>query len=158
MRRRKTTEPRTALKPSSLCVRWLRLAGLSRMRRPCSCVIALAVMLVGLSTAHAADTTLTLACQGTVTQNDAKPEPLSMGVIVDFAARTVHGFGYPVEITAMDDVIVTFARSTQPTIDGTIDRVTGDLQATFVMLSMKNNKVLLTNHYLLKCRPSQRMF
>jgi len=60
--------------------------------------------------------------------------------------------------TAMDDVVVTFARSTQPTIDGTLDRVTGELRATFVMLSTKNNKVLLTNYYLLKCAPAQRMF
>jgi hypothetical protein len=121
--------------------------------------IAFIAMVTCLSvTARAADTTLTLACKGTVTQNDAKPEPLSIGVIVNFTARTVQGFEYPVEITAMDDVVVTFARSTQPTIDGTIDRVTGDLQATFVMLSMKDNKVLLTNYYLLKCRPAQRMF
>jgi len=46
------------------------LLGLDRldffpMLRRCSCVIALAVMLVGLPTAQAADTTLTLACQGT---------------------------------------------------------------------------------------------
>jgi hypothetical protein len=99
-------------------------------------------MLVGLPTAQAADTTLTLVCRGAVTQNDANPEPISMGVIIDFAARTVQGFGYPVEITATDDVLGTFARSAQPTIDGTVDHVTGDLQATFVMLS-KNNNVLL---------------
>src|SRR5262245_34679787 len=37
------------------------------MLRHRSCVIALAVMLVGLPTAQAADTTLTLACQGTAT-------------------------------------------------------------------------------------------
>jgi hypothetical protein len=44
------------------------LAGVSSpMLRRCSCVIALAVMLVGLPTAQAADTTLKLACQGTVT-------------------------------------------------------------------------------------------
>jgi hypothetical protein len=34
------------------------------MLRRCSCVIALAVMLVGLPTAQAADTVLTLACKG----------------------------------------------------------------------------------------------
>jgi hypothetical protein len=37
-------------------------------------------------TAHAADTTLTLACQGTTISGveDAKPEPVSMGIIVNF--------------------------------------------------------------------------
>jgi hypothetical protein len=53
------------------------------------CVIALAVMLVGLPTAQAADTTLTLACEGTTTDKmkdakDAKPAPISMGIIVNF--------------------------------------------------------------------------
>jgi hypothetical protein len=57
-------------------------------------VIALAVVLVGLPTAQAADTTLTLACQGTTTSGleDAKPEPISMGIIVNFAKKTVHDF------------------------------------------------------------------
>src|SRR5262245_32342713 len=65
------------------------------MLRSRSCIIGLAVMLVGLSTAHAADTVLTLACQGTTTAGteDAKPEPISMGIIVNFTNRTVQGFG-----------------------------------------------------------------
>ena len=52
----------------------------------CSRIIALAVTIVGLSIAQAADTTLTLACQGTTTSGleDAKPEPVSMGIIVNF--------------------------------------------------------------------------
>jgi hypothetical protein len=55
------------------------------------------MMLVGLPTAQAADTTLTLACQGTTTSGleDAKPEPISMGIIVNFTKKTVHGFGDP---------------------------------------------------------------
>jgi hypothetical protein len=46
----------------------------------CLCVIVLAVMLVGLPTAQAAGSILTLACQGTITKyehptvGDAKPE------------------------------------------------------------------------------------
>ena len=45
--------------------------------------VALGVMLVGLPTAHAADSTLTLACQGTTTAGtEGKPEPVSMGIIV----------------------------------------------------------------------------
>jgi len=65
----------------------------SGMLRRCSC-IAFAVMLVGLSAAHAADTTLTLACQGTVTiktfsPTEYEPDPVSMGLIVNFTNRTV---------------------------------------------------------------------
>jgi hypothetical protein len=52
-------------------------------------------MVAALSmTVQAADETLTLACQGTetvTTVKDAKPEPVSMGIIVNFAARTVTG-------------------------------------------------------------------
>jgi hypothetical protein len=48
-------------------------------------------MLVGLPTAQAADTTLTLACKGTTTSGfeDAKPEPISMGIISRSARSTV---------------------------------------------------------------------
>src|SRR5262245_2969081 len=109
-------------------------------------------MLVGLSTAQGADPTLTLACQGTATAGieDAKPEPVSMGVIVNFTKNTVQGFGdpgfidYPVKITGINDVIVSF-RCTQelgPTfssITGSIDRVTGDLNATFMVTNTKLN-------------------
>ncbi len=53
--------------------------------------------MVASPTAQAADTTLTLACQGTVISDleNAKPEPVSMGIIVNFTNRTVQGFGAP---------------------------------------------------------------
>jgi len=56
----------------------------------------LLLALVALSTAQAAEPTgtLTLACEGT-TKLGEKTDPISMGIIVDFADRTVHGFGYP---------------------------------------------------------------
>jgi hypothetical protein len=87
--------------------------------RTSSCVIALNTMVAALTmTAQAADTILTLACQGTTTittEEDAKPEPISMGIIINFATRMVQGFGgdpslgeYPVTITGMNDVTVAF--------------------------------------------------
>jgi hypothetical protein len=58
-----------------------------------------AALLVVAVTAQAAEpSTLTLACQGTQTKltelTDAKPESqsISMGIIVNFTARTVEGF------------------------------------------------------------------
>jgi len=63
---------------------------------------------------------LTLACKGTTTWAslpEAKPEPFSMGIILNFSARTVQGFGtpglmdYPVRITAANDVTVAFGGS-----------------------------------------------
>jgi len=93
--------------------------------------------------AQPADATLTLACQGTTTvttMENAKPEPISMGIIVDFTNRTVHGFGYPgfsgsfdfpVKITGTNEVTVAFHGSNQTggSITGSIDRVTGDVEA-----------------------------
>lgn len=91
------------------------------------------------TTAQAADQTLTLACQGT-TMFGTKSEPISMGIIVDFTNHTVHGFGYPgaggrvdfpVKITGMNEVTVAFYGSNQTgeSITGSIDRVTGDVEA-----------------------------
>jgi hypothetical protein len=59
-------------------------------------IIALTAM-VASPTAQAADETLTLACQGTVISSleNAKPEPVSMGIIVNFTNRTVQGFDAP---------------------------------------------------------------
>jgi len=70
-------------------------AGFFPMLRRCSCVIALAVMVVGLPTAQAADTTLTLACQGTVTDGmkDAAPEkhglPLQVHAVFELVAKII---------------------------------------------------------------------
>ena len=90
------------------------------MLRSCSGVIALIAMVTCLlMTAQAADTTLTLACQGTTTDKmkdakDAKPAPISMGIIVNFTKNTVQGFGipgvsdYPVKIRGMNDARIVF--------------------------------------------------
>jgi hypothetical protein len=129
-------------------------------------------MLVALSTAQAADTTLTLACQGTTTSGleDAKPEPISMGIIINFTNRTVQGFGfpgftdYPVKITAWNDVTVVFAGSSEvlkvsrSSINGSMDRVTGDVEATSTLTNTKTDRILSSLSYALKCRPAQRMF
>jgi hypothetical protein len=81
---------------------------------------AAALLVVTSMTAQAAvPETLTLACQGTTTSGleDAKPQPVSMGIIVNFTNRTVQGFGdpnfmdYPVKITAWNDVTVAFGGS-----------------------------------------------
>ena len=140
----------------------------------CSRVIALAVMLVGLSTAQAADTTLTLACQGTTTATTAgtedKPEPISMGIIVNFTKKTVHGFGdpflgeQPINITGITETAVYFGTSnklfqtSERSVIGTIDRVTGDLWADFTSTDAKTGKAITSQSYALKCRPTQRMF
>jgi hypothetical protein len=141
------------------------------MLRSCSCVIALVA--AGLAIAQAADTTLTLACQGTATLalEDAKPEPYRMSVIFNFTTRTVQGFNspatpwvsYPIKITGSDDVAVAFGGSGQvlraeQSTSGTVDRITGDLEFTETLVDPKTNKIISQTNYALKCRPAQRMF
>src|SRR5262249_47189834 len=143
------------------------------MLRLCSRVIALAVMLVGLAAARAADTTLTLACAGTSTlaETDTKPEPYRMSIIFNFTTRTVQGINspafpelnYPIKITGADDVAVAFPGSGQvlhpqrvASTEGTIDRVTRDLEFTETLAD--GGKGISQTNYALKCRPAQRMF
>src|SRR5690242_136952 len=107
----------------------------SSMLRRSSCGFAL---LIGLSGVQAADTRLTLACQGTTTWavEDAKPEPFRMSIMVDFTNGTVQGFGtpgsklgddFPLKITGMNEVTIAFAGHNRIfeadwSINGTIDR------------------------------------
>jgi trimeric autotransporter adhesin len=94
-------------------------------------------MLVGLPTAEAADTVLTLACKGTVTETvmgeEKEPEPISVGLIFNFTKRSVQGFGDGVEIKSWDEVSVRFGHFKKDPVTknvdqsmGTIDRITGD--------------------------------
>ena len=134
---------------------------------------AVTLLVVGFSTAQAEPGTLTLACTGTTTFPMGPPshQPVSMGIIVNFTARYVQGldFGYPglddfpVKITAMNDVTVEFSGSQRRspsrwTIDGSIDRVTGDLNATSTMRNIMSNEIVAEQTYALKCRPAQRLF
>jgi hypothetical protein len=135
-------------------------------------------MVAGL-TAQAADTTLTLACQGTVTDEvkDTAPEPVSLGIIVNFTKQTVQGIGYsgeytnvfhpsyPVEITNANEVTISFGGSyrgvpgsAEDSVEGVINRVTGDANAHWALLDLKTSKYIRLLRYALKCRPAQRMF
>src|SRR5690242_2558318 len=100
------------------------------------------LLVAGLSMmAQAAETwTLTLACKGTTVAGyeRANPQPISMGVIVNFGSGAVQGFGtpglldVPVKITGVNEVTIAFGGSGRPlgsewTISGSIDRVTGEV-------------------------------
>jgi len=124
---------------------WRMLGYNTRNQRGIMKVMATALLaLTGLliATAQAADEptgTLTLACEGTVTiSTSEKSEPISMGIIVNFATKAVTGFAYPgvdtpVKITKFDDVHIAFYGSNTSRlniISGVIDRVTGAVEAT----------------------------
>jgi hypothetical protein len=135
---------------------------------------AIAMILVaGLSTtAQAVETgTLTLACKGTIVAGyeGAKPDPISMSLIISFTAGTVQGFGTPglmdptIKITGVNEVTVAFGGSYQVlgaadwSLNGTVDRVTGDVEASQIGTD-KTGKTFASTSYSLKCRPAQRMF
>ena len=125
---------------------------------------------IGLATAQAAEPTgtLTLACQGTVADNikpDAK-QPISMGIVLNFTTRTVQGFPHigGAEITKVDDGHIVFVARYHGSKEvhdewgfvGTVDRVTGDLKAHWMLMNMEtgNSRIVA---YRLKCQSTQRM-
>jgi hypothetical protein len=115
--------------------------------------------------------TLTLACQGTTQWSDeAKPEPTSTGLIIDFTARTLEGFGrdvtFPIRITDVTETTIQFTgnnwsdpnKTASFNIFGTIDRVIGAVEATLTGTMMVGQRTSWSASYLLKCKPTQRMF
>jgi len=75
-------------------------------------------------------------------------EVINIGIIVDFQKKTVVG---------LSDNALTIVGSTETTISfvggtmkGTLDRVTGTLDATLIRSDLRS--------WNLKCRPAQRMF
>ena len=139
----------------------------NRMRRPISIAITVVPSLFALmfwqvcidaKAEETAAATLALACEGTVDdkiKRDAKPEPISMGIIVNFTSRTVTGFrgaNFPVAITTIDDVHISFrGLNSSPTlfaaVYGSIDRVTGAVEATMDGLPTLRS----LTRYSLKC-------
>jgi hypothetical protein len=127
-------------------------------------------VIIALAQAAEPTGTLTLTCQGTTPNTvgpDAKPEPISMGVVVNFTTRTVQGFGsglldYPVEITVVNEVIIAFGGASKPNnvgqhsiISEAVDLVTGELGLTSSVWGTTGS---VSTSYALKCKPTQRMF
>jgi hypothetical protein len=123
------------------------------------------------ASAQAQPTTLTLACKGTTTeyrlQGATLEQPVSMGIIVNLADRTVQGFGFPfdaepLKIGYVNDVEVRFGgqqeTSVRSTINGSINRVTGEVNATWLFVDKKTGNLEPHMTYTLQCRLTQRMF
>ena len=134
--------------------------GVSRGRRV-KAPIWLALAGLSISTAQAAERAVVLACEGKLTQpSGTKPEPVSIGIIVNFTAGTVtwaDSSDSPLKITRLDEKTVAFRGSNgSRTLTGSIDRKTGDTDATSTV--MGDSKTRRINRYSLKCRPEPRMF
>jgi hypothetical protein len=125
-----------------------------------------------VATAQAQPTTLTLSCKGTTTQYllpgfGFDVQPISMGIIVNLTDRTVQGFDYPFDIEPLkivdvSDTEVRFGGKQETSVIsnmvGSINRVTGDVDATWSFIDRKKNKIEPHIRYTLQCRPAQRMF
>jgi hypothetical protein len=112
---------------------------------------------------------ITLSCNGTniltaVSAADVKPDPITkLGVIVDFATKQVHFMDYKVPITDVTPTLVSFRGRLQPevfgtklkpfTVDGSIDRVTGQTTIGWYYENTGNN-----SSWDLMCVPSTRLF
>jgi hypothetical protein len=119
-------------------------------------------------------------------ETQPKSQSVAMGIMVDFTARTVHGFGDPVPVTDVLETAVVFSDDTDPADDHMLPPKTGsdskqppDDDASGPPLFSKTRvygsidrvtgDVRATIHttdtwgiaettYSLKCKPTQRMF
>ena len=127
------------------------------------------VLVVASTMSQAAEPAkLVLACRGHThyLEADAQSSPVSLAIIVNLADRTVEGFRYPedfpIEITDINETAIVFHGSshhalsaTYRQINGGIDRVTGDAEATSDVTSWRESKASAIHS--LKCKPAQRM-
>jgi hypothetical protein len=134
--------------------------------------LAILFALAGLSLSGvqaAEPETLTLACEGMATdktdlREPTKPEPVSMGLIIDFTTNTVAGFErvFPsfsadrVKIIGVDKTTFGFSGTDGmgAAVFGTADRMTGDVEATMERWNEETNKLQWATGYSLKCWPT----
>ena len=121
--------------------------------------ILLALAGLSILTAQAAERAVLLVCEGKVTQPPGpKPEPVSVGIIINFTAGTVtwtDATDFPLTIIKLNEMTVDFRGSNgSRTLTGSINRKTGDTDAKSTpMGDSKTRRVNSMNHYSLKCRP-----
>jgi hypothetical protein len=131
---------------------------------------AVLLLVAAISTAQAADTTLTLACQGTHRSDAAWSDAgttvsqINIGVIIDFQNKTVTLGNDLLNIRSANEATIWFGLeggagdALLSIMDGTIDRVTGALTAASRTTDPKTRGTILSVSWDLQCRPTQRMF
>jgi hypothetical protein len=138
-------------------------------------IVALAAMVAG-PTAQAEQGTLTLTCTGTAAQVDlqqleanphnwkpiTKPEPVSGGLTIDFTTGEVAFAGLaPLKVTRVNDAAIEFRGQKRQGVgwflNGTIDRVTGDVTVLLTKL-IEGVPQRETRSYALNCEPAHRKF
>jgi len=88
--------------------------------------------------------------------------------MIDFTTKTVAGFervfpnfnAAPVKIVALDETTIGFSGTDGigGAVFGTIDRITGGMEAATEQWIQETNKLQWSTVYSLKCKPTQRMF
>ena len=124
--------------------------------------------------AQAPPSMLKLTCDGTATDSldpGAKDGLALMGIIVNFTDSTVQGFGYPYG-SFNHPVMINDCRRRGSRVlrrarggsiitrkyHGSIDPVTGDVEATLSLIDQKTSKATRQITYTLQCKPTQRVF
>jgi hypothetical protein len=134
------------------------------MRTICVSVALLSLLLPerGLQASELME--LTLSCDGKTTNmmadSDTKPESVTkMGVLVNLREGTVLGFGHPARIKSSDAASVDFGgESGNWSVQGTIDRITGSVEATTMLMNQNTNKIIMSYSWDLHCSPVKRVF
>jgi hypothetical protein len=134
-------------------------------------MMAMLLSLLATGGGRAEANPLVFACDGTITNSmitDAKPETANnVGVLVDPNNHTVSFNGYTVPIDRVDATTVAFAGDTYSvyrgfkspmSVSGTIDRITGAMQVTTMLLGIADKKIISSENWDLLCKPKNRMF
>lgn len=116
-----------------------------------------------------AQQTITLSCDGmsklmATSAGDLKPDPINqLGIIVNFTDRTVRFSDYVIPISGVTGNVISFVARQAPllrglkfkpfTLEGAIDRVTGDTTVSWWHEDMGSNA-----SWGLTCRPAKRPF
>ena len=104
---------------------------------------------------------LTLSCDGIATdvKTKEKDQVTKLGVIVDLDNRVVTGLAITLDIINIDANLVSFGRSVAwRSISGTIDRITGALQALDNWIDSKTNRIIMSSDLDLICKPTKPLF
>jgi hypothetical protein len=82
-----------------------------------------------------------------------------MGLLVNLREGTVLGFGHPTRIKGSDAASVEFeGQNGTWSGQGAIDRITGSVQATTMMMDRNNSKLIFSFSWDLRCVPVKRVF
>ena len=130
-------------------------------------IMSLAAVSCLSSTSHAQGTGATLlnfSCDGKtvdVVTGDKGGPVHHIGLVVNLADKNVSFSGYVAPFVRVDAANVYFHGTSQnpygmsDTVDGTLDRVTGALDATIVT---SGSKTTFTSHFEMLCKPTTRLF